>query len=460
MKRAAPRPLLLRGGHVVTPSETIKADVLVRDETIAAVAPEVREADAEILDVSGLHVLPGVIDAHTHLRDFEWAFKEDFASGTRAAAVGGVTTVLDMPNNNPPTVDLASFKERRKRAEEQVYVDFGLFLWATAPRAEEFRSVYEAGAVGFKIFTTQTGANWGDFAKYMTSDLRTITECMDAVAAFDGITTIHAESQSLKEYFEARAKSSGLTGLAAYLAARPAILEDVCVFDLCEVARFIGGRVHFAHLGTAGAVKSVRHAKAHKARVTAEAVSVNLLLTGKEALPLGTFGKFSPGVAEEEDREALWEGVREGTIDVIASDHGPHALSQKQVDDIWEAVPGTPGVETLLPLMLTQVAKGRLTLNDVARVMSENPAKIYRLYPRKGSLQVGADADLTVVDLKRTGTIDPARFMSKAKFSPFKGWKVRGLPVMTFVRGTLVAKDGDVVGPKGHGKFLIPSRHT
>src|SRR5579872_919757 len=454
---------VLRGGRVITGDGERLCDVYIEGNRIIDLVPAgtASTSNAREIDVSGKYVVPGLIDAHVHLREMGDSDREDFSSGTQAAAIGGITTVMDMPNSKPNVITIEDYNERRSRVETRAYVNIGLYVWACEANAHLIEAFGEVGPIGFKIFTAETGAYDPEFKKYITTDPGVLYRILKETQKIDSIAAIHSESQSVIKEFEEVARGSMKPDLAAYTFSRPQAAEDVAVFSEVAVAREASARVHICHVVGKGAVDFIRWAKReYYDRVTCEVAPHNLLLNVDDAVRLGSMGKFSPPVQGEEHRQALWAGLRDGTIDIIGSDHAPQYLAKKQLDDIWKASPGSPALDYWAALMLRSVSSGDLTLRRFIEVASETPAKIFGLYPRKGVIEVGADADLVVLDMEAKGTVDSKQFMSKAKYSAFDGWPTQGASVMTIVGGVIVAKDGKIVSEPGAGKVVSRLRST
>lgn len=457
---STPSPITaLRNGCLITPQGELRETLYIRSGKIAAIGsrPDL-DQDAAAVDCAGKYVVPGFIDGHVHLREMGYSDREDFYTGTQAAAVGGITTVMDMPNNKPNVITPDDFKARRDRVMERAYVNIGLYVWACGKNVDRLHEFQGLGPIGFKIFTAETGAYDPEFANYITTEPSVLYRILEQVGAIGSLAAIHSECQSLISHFEAVARQRMEPDMRAYLYSRPQAVEDVAVFSEVAIARQTNARIHICHVVGKGAVNFLRWAKQHYyPHVSCEAAPHNLLMNDRQALKLGSVAKFSPPVHSEEHRKALWDGLLDGTIDIIGSDHAPQDYEKKHNPNIWQASPGSPALDYWVPLMLDRVAKGELSMRRFVEAASERPAKIFGIHPRKGSIEVGADADLVVIDMDRTSKVDPSRFKSKAKFTAFEGWPLRGMPAMTFVGGMLVAKDGEVVGDPGTGTLVSPA---
>jgi dihydroorotase len=405
-----------------------------------------------VIDASGLLVLPGVIDVHVHMRDPGSTYKEDFRTGTAAAAAGGVTTVFDMPNNSPPTRDVQALRAKMKAAEKAL-VDYALYGLLTTGSASEIAPLVDAGVIGFKCYMAETT---GSIASPSEREMR---EEFALVGRAGRRVSVHAEDDSIIKRRTAELKRSGRVDPLAHYESRPEVAEERAVRWAIAIAREARCGLHIAHLSSAAGAEAVREAKRSRARgsnVTAETCPQYLLLDKSDYAERGSLMKCNPSVKRREDRLALWSAIADGTVDMIASDHAPHTVEEKTSGaSIFEQASGFPGLETSVALMLTCVNRGLLTFSRYVRLASEAPAKRWGLYPKKGSISVGADADFTVVDPKKEWTIDPAQFQSKAKYSPFDGFEAKGAAVYTIVRGRIVM-DHDHIDTRSRGEMQRP----
>jgi dihydroorotase len=428
-------------------NEIVNCSIALEGDKIVRIGKESQMPKAEMkMDLNGLLVLPGLIDVHVHLRDEGKAYKEDFYSGTAAAATGGITTVLDMPNNEPVTMSAATLKNRMEKAKDSILVNVGFY--SEFPKClDEIREIADAGAVAFKLFMIEQvgGLNIGDDAS--------LAEAFRILGRMGMLVAVHAENGAMVKAVEQKLKSSKRNDVEAFLEVHSENAEQNAIKRLLNIVRRVRNRIHICHVSTRAGLKAIREGKRHMLPVTCEVTPHHLLLSDEALKRIGAIALTVPPVREKVHAEALWMGIKDGTVDVVASDHAPHTLAEKMADVVWNVKTGVVGLETMLPLLLTEVNRGTLALQDVVRVMAENPAKIFGLKGR-GFLGEGNSADLTVIDLKREGKIDASRFHSKAKFSPFDGWRFKGKPVKTFVNGKLVMDDGEIVGSAGSGRVL------
>jgi len=439
--------LVLYNGKIYTPKAFVKAGIAIEKGRIFKIVKETNLPKASSkLNLNGNIVLPGLIDSHVHLRDQERAYKEDFFTGTAAAAAGGFSLVMDMPNNKPVTMDVQSLRERMKLAEKRVLVDVA-FYSAFPETLKEIRSIVREGAVAFKLFLLEKigGLNIDDD----TAVLRAFSEVKKA----DVPVAVHAEDKDAFESKMKRMQNENRNDIDAHLEAHSSNVEVKAVQRIIRLVKKSEAHVHFCHVSSAKSLGLIKNAKDVRVNITCEVTPHHLLLTTQDLKRYKNLAVTIPPVRVREDVKALWIALKQGLIDTLGSDHAPHVVEEKKRESVWEVKPGIAGLETTLPLMLTQVNKGRLTLAELVQLTSKKPAEMFRLRDR-GALGKGCLADLVVVDIKREHKIDSSRFHSKAKFSPFDGWKVKGKPVKTFVNGRLVMDEGEIVAKPGTGQIL------
>jgi dihydroorotase len=424
----------------------VECCLAIKDGKILKIGKEANMPKAEEkISLKRLLVLPGLIDVHVHLRDEGKSYKEDFYSGTAASAAGGITTVLDMPNNSPVTMSAETLKNRMKAAERKILVNVGFY--SEFPRnLQEIGEIIREGAVTFKLFMGEQvgGLN--------VNDDRAIKEAFKNVGVKVPVA-VHAEDKGTLKSAEKRLRLKGCNDVEAFLKAHSEKAEVKAVKRIITIVKETGARVHFCHISSEKALKVVTEAKKVVLPITCEVTPQHLLMSVEDLKRIGYLALTVPPVREKNHVDFLWKGVRDGWVDIIASDHAPHAIEEKNADAVWNVKVGIPGLETTLPLLLNEVNNGRLTIADIVRFMAENPAKIFNLKGR-GSLKEGNKADLVAVDLKREHLIDASKFHSKAKYSPFDRKQVKGKPLKTFVNGKLVMDDGEIVAEAGSGEII------
>jgi dihydroorotase len=446
--------LVIKGGTLVFPGgsagSNMEAELGILDGKLAELSNEYAPLQGEeVYDARGLFILPGLIDAHVHFRDPGLTYKEDFASGSAAAAYGGITLVADMPNTLPPTATAAGLREKARIAGEKSYTDFGLFALLTGENRGEMEGFVREGTLGFKVFL---GTSVGDLPAPGPGPL------LEAMGQTRGRRiAFHAEDNELNEYFTRLCREIPGAGPALLPRARPDISEAEAVARAIRFAGYTGAAVHICHLSAARSLELVREAKRRGLPVSAETCPQYLFLDDGDYPRLGTRMKVNPPIRSAGDRRALWEGIADGTIDTIASDHAPHTAEEKD-RPLWEALSGIPGVETSAALMLTAVNRGLISLNDYARLASQAPAQLWGLYPRKGSFFPNCDADFTIVDMNRPGVIRAAELHSKHALSPYDGFETSAAPVAAVLRGRFIMKNGVLTGEGGFGRFVSPRK--
>jgi len=403
------------------------------------------KADARI-DLANMLVLPGLIDVHVHLRDEGNAYKEDFYSGTAAAAAGGVTTVLDMPNNDPVTMTAENLTKRMQIAERRTLVNVG-FYSAFPTCIKELQRISDEGAIAFKLFMAQ------QIGGLDINDDHSILESFRNVSQMNLTIAVHAEDKATLDKEVDECKRTCQNNVAAYSEAHSELVETIALKHLFSIARRTNARVHLCHVSSRGGLEAIIDARQTGMQLTCEATPHHLFLSVDDLKRTGAIALTAPPIRDRSHGSALWEGIKKRWIDIIASDHAPHALQEKTSESVWDVKVGMPNLETTLPLLLNAVRKRRLSLGDIVRMMAETPAEIFQLKNR-GSLEPGNIADLVVIDLYKKHRIDVREFHSKAKYSPFDGWTVEGEPIKTIVNGRLVMDEGEIVAPMGSGEII------
>ncbi len=426
--------------------EIVDCNLAIENGKIEKIGKETHmpKADQKI-DLHNLMVLPGLIDEHVHLRDEGRAYKEDFTSGTAAAAAGGFTSVLDMPNNDPVTMNVEHLRNRMALAGRKILVNVG-FYSEFPKNPNEIKNISAQGAIGFKLFMN---SQVGDLD--LDSDYA-IVEAMKAVADARLPLAIHAEDKALIVANEAKLKQTKKNSPVDYLRAHSETTELVAIQHLLNLKGSKGEHLHFCHVTSQEGLEAIRQAKKEERNVTCEVTPNHLMLQSNDLNRYGALVAMAPPLRSSIHQDALWQGIEDGAIDTIGSDHAPHTIEEKSASNIWEVKVGIPGLETTLPLMLTMVHKNKLSLTQVVALLAENSAKIYGLTDR-GLIKEGKAADLTIIDYSPF-KLDASKFKSKAKFSPYNGWEVWGKISKTVVAGQVVFEDGEVVAKGGSGSII------
>lgn len=451
--------LIIEGGTIYTSLGHYTADIGVKDSKIVAIGDRSSFLPAEkLIDAEGRCVLPGLWHTHCHFREPGHAEKEDFSSGSKAAAAGGITFFLDMTNNTPHPTTVEDFELKVETTKEKSYVDFGLYGGGLYPR--EVEKLAKAGAIGIKIFNTRHVKEVYPYISELgVVDHGLLFELYEAVADTGLVCTVHHDDSdwckrlTFRDYID-----KGRIDNRAYMDAyqKGYMYGHGMVAGLAAslyYARLAKVRLYSLHLGVmpTGAYEILRHARYQLGQeVYSELEAASMLMNREQAEKMGPFTYLWAHSPEE-----AWESLKTGVTDVIVAEHAPHA--PHEVEPGWEdnfSIPlGITGVQEFVPLMLSQVNAGRLTLEDLARFCSENPAKIFGMYPKKGAIQVGSDADFTIVDMNMSNVLTAKDMHSKTRFTSWEGIEVTAMPVYTIVRGEVVMKFGEISGVPGFGRF-------
>jgi dihydroorotase len=426
--------LLVRDANIWNGNGFTRGSILIDGGRIKRVARRIN-GGVETIDASGLTALPGLIDVHVHLRDMELAYKEDFATGTAAAAAGAFTTVLDMPNTVPPTDSASRLTEKQKVAGQKTYVNVG-FHAAAVTDSRSIDAIANAGAFSLKLYMPKP------ISPFDIENDQAIEAMMRDARRAEIPVTVHAEDLSTAENtsqeadFERRGE------------ARSPIFETRAVDRLLRIQKKARCSIHYCHLTLRSSLAKI----SSSAKSTSEVTPHHLLLSKKALSSLGWRAWMVPPLRSEETRRSLLNSTLTGLASVIASDHAPHTIREKD-QPANKSPPGVPGLETTLPLMLTLVNKQQLSLSLLVKLLCENPARIFGL-KSKAKLRKGDDGDLVLIDLKKKSVIDSSKFFSKAKYSPFDGLKTQGAVHSTIVGGRVVYREGEIVAREGSGSVL------
>lgn len=454
--------VVIRGGTVVTEDGVQLADVAVTSGRIAALlTPGTETATSEVIEASGLHVLPGAVDIHFHVRAPAYPERGTVSSETKAAAAGGVTTLFEMPISKPCCATPEVFRNRRDLFAEQAYVDFALYGAPGTLDPINVAGMVEEGAIGFKIFMTEAPKGRDDeFIGLCLPQEGPLLEALHLVADSGLVTSVHAESSPLLKYFTDKLLKTGRNDPSTHGESRPPVVEALAIAKLLTLNQQAGASLHVAHVTSRMAVDTIRMFQEQGMNVTAETCPQYLLFTEAELAKFGSYAKINPPLRTMDDQEALWDALKDGTLSSVATDHSPFTVEEKEKarTDIWAAPPGAPGIEELVPGMLNAVANGRLSIQQAVALMSTNGAKRFGLYPRKGVIAVGADADFAIVDLNSETVIRKEELYTQARLGDhlYDGMTFQGKIDRTILAGRTIF-DGKIVGQPGQGKFLPPS---
>lgn len=454
----------LTGGTVWTPEGWLhEATVLIEGEHIAGLydGPSVLPHAVEVVDVTGLYVLPGLIDTHSHHREPGFTHKEDITSATRAAAAGGVTVTVGMPNVEPPVTTAERYRNLIEIYNRHALVDFNVNPAPTDPT--QLHELSRSGCLGFKVFMIiDTQRSYPHMPGLGITDEGQLLEIFEAVAPTSRPLMVHPHNQALMDLSEKRTWDSNKRGPLDYVRAQrfyDGIVWDTAIDTLLAFQGAIGTRLHVLHLVTTPALRRVEAAKAAGRQVTSEVNGFALLL-GTESLIEERGPRVVGRLVPEEVQNELWAAIRNGVLDVFGSDHAPHTLEEKQVGwtDMWKAPSGVPQLQDYLAMLLTRgVHRNKITLDDLVRITSYNPAIVFGLYPQKGTIQPGSDADLVVVDPGFEFTFRDENAFTKAGWTPYHNDRAQGGPIHTLVRGRFVMRDRVVLDAPGWGRLASPA---
>jgi allantoinase len=453
--------LIIRNGKIVTIDGIVEADICVSDGKIASVEKSSTGQASKSIDSSGLLILPGLIDPHVHFRDPGSTDKEDFTSGTRGAAAGGTTTVLDMPNTDPAISSADAFLEKKSLVKSKAVVDYGLVAAASHENLPQIARLAELGAAAFKTYMiSPPKERQREYVGAFTTRLGQLYEAMKEVQKTGLVHCVHAENDSLISTLTNLLRAQGRIDPIAHSDSRPNFTEEEAVFEALLLADVLHARLHLVHVSTHEALDLISLAKSRGVDASAETCPQYMYFTKEILEKRGPDGKFNPPSRTERDVSEMIAGLAKGDIDLVSTDHAPHTLEEKQAGwkDIFNAPSGTPGVETRLPLLLDLVHRQRISLNAIPRIAAEAAARRFGLFPRKGTIRIGSDADIVLVDYNEVWTIRASELQTKSwQTVLFDGMEVKGKVKTTLLRGFVVYEEGGAFAKPGSGEFLRPS---
>ena len=449
----------ITGGRILTAEKTLKAEIAVRNGTIAAIAPSIDAVAGRTIDATGMIVMPGVIDAHVHFQmpSAVTVTADDFEGGTKAAACGGVTTVIDFAIQRKGRTLREAVELRRAEADGKVVIDYSLHAvptdWNSQTRKEIEKTVI-SGITTFKAYMAYEREG-------LMLDDNSLLELMQAVGRCGAMVTVHAESAPILNVGRRRyhnVESMRLFGAFCHALSRPKIAENEATQRAAIYSGIAECPIYIVHMSSGAGAGILNNARSQDFAVYGETCPHYLILDNSVFLDRnGHLYATCPPLREHKDSERLWQGITDGDIQVVATDSCTFTKKQKArwKGDFSRIPCGMPGVETLLPLMYTYgVGKKKITENQLVRVLCENPARLMGFFPKKGSISVGADADLVIFDPGKRITISHKNLRMNCDWSPYEGFKVKGYPHLTISRGEVVAEDGKFVGKAGHGRFV------
>lgn len=445
--------LIVRNGTLVTATGISNADLGVADGRIVALEPDLAGTSKEEINAEGLHVFPGVIDAHVHFNEPGRTHWEGFATGTAALAAGGTTTFFDMPlNAHPPTLDAESFDLKLKAAQAASLVDFALWGGLVPGNLAQLDELAERGVIGFKAFMSNSGID-----DFQSVDDLTLYEGMMRATKLGKIVAVHAESDQLTSELARRAIEQGRTGIRDYLTSRPVLAELEAIQRAILFAQETGCPLHIVHVSSGRGIVMVAEARARGIDVSCETCTHYLVLTEDDVEELGAVAKCAPPLRPQTEQDALWQQLFDGNIPIVTSDHSPAPADMKTSPDFFKVWGGISGCQSLLQVLLTEgYDRRQLPLPTIAAITAENIARRFGPLPGKGRLAIDADADLVLVDLSSSFTLQRSDLFYRHQQSPYAGRLLRGRIVRTLVRGNTIFREGKIISAPT-GRLLKPS---
>lgn len=457
---------LIINGDVITETGIASLDIALADGKIAALLARGSAVDArERIDAKGRYVLPGAIDIHFHCRAPAYPERGDFATETRAAAAGGVTTIFEMPISKPCCATGDIFRARKALGEANCYVNFALYAAPGLLDRREIEDMVNEGAIGFKIFMTGAPAGRDDeFEGLCLPDVPELYQALKLVAETGLVCAVHAENNQLLEWHTAQLKAAGRNDVPAHGESRPPHVEALAVATLLSLNETAGANLHIAHLSSRETLEVFRRFKRTGSTASAETCPHYLFFTEADLERVGPYAKINPPLRQTEDVAALWEGLADGSLMAVTTDHSPFTVAEKERarTDIWRTPPGAPGVEELVLGMMNAALQGRLSISQAVALISTNGAKRFGVYPQKGVIAAGSDADLVIYDPRVTTTIREDMLFSQARACDklYEGMTFQGKIERTIVNGRTVFHNGQITGQPGWGQFVRPRREN
>lgn len=458
----SPKLTTLVMGSIVTPTGISEGTIHIDNDTIAYVEegfPQIIEDGEQIYDFRGKYLLPGLIETHGHMREPGFEYKEDIPHGTRAALAGGYTTILDMPNTQPPVTTAARVREQITRYTGRSYVDFAINMGVSLEDIDELRAIDPVLIAGVKIFAAGHAT-----AMTTVSRISDIARILQILGERDIIALVHAENQELVDYFTRMYREVGRDDPAAWSEARNEAVVLASVLEMIALAKQFDVKLHLLHQSTPEEFSAIEFGRNIGVDVSGEVTTVHLAFNTSDYERYGNMINISPALRSPGAQDRLWQLLREGKIDAVVSDHAPHLLAEKQKASVWAVASGMPGMQEALPVLITNWVRRfgsdtlAVGLQRISQVTSQNLAHIFG-FARKGSLAAHKDADIVVVDPAQTWNVRSDDLFTKNTWSVYEGMELIGRPCATFLRGQLVYRDGEIIGPP-RGKHLIRQMAT
>lgn len=456
--------LVIKNVNVVTVSDIFLGGVAIKDGKIVAVAYDNALPEAkEIIDGKSNYLIPGGVDPHVHIRYPGGAHRETFETGTRAAAAGGITTIIEHPISNPPQYSIEILNKRVEAVKEQAIVDVAFLGAAGGGHLDQIKPIGEAGIVGYKTFLHDAPeGREKEFEGLTSKDNFELNEVLKEIKNTSLLAAAHGEDNDLVSGGIAKLRSEGKTFPMAHCYSRPAIVEVLAVEKLIRLAHDAGTRLYLVHISTPEAVEAAKKAREKGQEIYIETCPHYLYLTDEALEQYGAYAKCNPALRDRDRVDKMWKFVEDGTIDTIGSDHAPYTVEEKEKskEDIFVAPSGFPGIETSMSLMFTAVKEKKISINRAVELLCTNPSKIFGLYPRKGVICPGADADLVLIDPNESYTIHAKDMFTKARdvAKVFEGKQVYGKIKKTILRGQVIFDEGKILAKPGYGQWVVPMK--
>ncbi|MHA1355033.1 MAG: dihydroorotase [Candidatus Heimdallarchaeota archaeon] len=454
--------LLIKNGMVFFEGKLIRTHLSVANGKISAISKKQPPSKAvEIIDASDKIIIPGGVDVHTHILDLVYSYRDDFVTGTQGAASGGITTVIEMPLGIEGKTAIESFEMQLTEMKKKCLVDYGLIGAAGHNTIDSIKELANRGVVAFKTFMINAPEEEAELKDLAAKDDYYLLEIFKEIAKTGLVSSVHAENDAIIAHEIVNQITEGKTDFQAHTNSRPVISEDEACMRAMVLAHEAKVKLNLVHMSSKTTFEHIRNAKRLGWDVSCEVTPHHLFFTTEEAEKIGPWLKVNPPIRSLEHQDAAWNGIKDGTIELIASDHSPYSHEEKDMksknNNIFECGSGTPVLETMLPMMLDAVNRQKITLAKLIDVISLNPAKRFGLYPRKGIIQVGADADLVIVDMNKEYTLKSENMYTKSKITVFNEWKIKGAIEKTIIRGKTVFDNGKFLVEKGYGEYLTPN---
>lgn len=450
--------LFIKNAKIVLADKVIdNGGVLVTKGKIKEIVTENEECTAkEVLDIGGKYLFPGFIDSHVHLDEPGYQHREDFYTGTEAAACGGITTIIDMPlNNKPPVYNKKIFNEKYNIVKNKALVDYGFWGALLNYNLNELDELNDAGALGFKCFMCEPGDD------YTSLTLDEIEKSLQIIKKFNGVAGFHCEDYEIIQTLENEKLLNKKFTARDYLDSRPVQAELKATKDVLNIAEKTGCRIHICHVSDPLVAEEIKIAKENGVKVTAETCAHYLIFSEEDLINKGALYKCSPPLRKKSSRDQMWKYLADGTIDSICSDHSPATLEEKNKDTkgIFSAWGGMSSIQSTFQVIFNYlVVEKNLSPTLISKIFSENPAKIFGIFGQKGAIKPGFDADFTIVDADKEWEITRESLKTKIKESAFVGLKGKGIAIGTILRGKLISRDGEVIANHRNGHILKKSR--